>query len=96
VVGFPDQRSDQPFEGWGRHGSTGRELPADRVDVYRPLDRVEAAPQAQASQVVLHDGIDAVDTDDVVLETIDPLKPATLHAADNGDFLYLLMPVRTS
>ena len=44
----------------------------------------------------LHDGIDAVDTDEVVLETIDPLKPATLHAADNGDFLYLLMPVRTS
>ena len=44
----------------------------------------------------LHDGIDAVDTDEVVLETVDPLKPATLHAADDGDFLYLLMPVRTS
>ena len=44
----------------------------------------------------LHDGIDAVDTEEVVLETVDPLKPATLHAADNGDFLYLLMPVRTS
>ena len=44
----------------------------------------------------LRDGVDAVDTDEVVLETIDPLKPATLHAADGGDFLYLLMPVRTS
>ena len=29
-------------------------------------------------------------------ETVDPLKPATLHAAENGNFLYLLMPVRTS
>ena len=44
----------------------------------------------------LLDGIDAVDADEVVLETIDPLKPATLRAADSGDFLYLLMPVRTS
>ena len=44
----------------------------------------------------LLDGIDALDTDEVVLETIDPLKPATLRAADGGDFLYLLMPVRTS
>ena len=32
----------------------------------------------------LLDGIDAVDTDEVVLETIDPLKPATLHAADTA------------
>ena len=46
--------------------------------------------------VFLRDGVDAVETDEVVLETIDPLKPATLHAADGGDFLYLLMPVRTS
>ena len=46
--------------------------------------------------VFLRDGVDAVDTDEVVLETIDPLKPATLRAADGGDFLYLLMPVRTS
>ena len=46
--------------------------------------------------VFLRDGVDAVDGDEVVLETIDPLKPATLRAADGGDFLYLLMPVRTS
>src|SRR4029077_11483781 len=30
----------------------------------------------------LHEGVDAVDTEEVVLETVDPLKPATLHASD--------------
>ncbi|HEX5615313.1 MAG TPA: DNA polymerase III subunit beta [Acidimicrobiia bacterium] len=44
----------------------------------------------------LRDGIEAMDATDVALETMDPLKPATLRAAEGGDFLYLLMPVRTS
>ncbi len=42
----------------------------------------------------LLDGIHALAGDEVVLETIDPLKPATLRAGDDPDFLYLLMPVR--
>ncbi|MDZ4826941.1 MAG: DNA polymerase III subunit beta [Actinomycetota bacterium] len=46
--------------------------------------------------VFLRDGVEAMDTDEVALETIDPLKPATLRSADGGEFLYLLMPVRTS
>jgi DNA polymerase-3 subunit beta len=46
--------------------------------------------------VYLRDGVEAVTVAEVSLETIDPLKPATLRAADGGDFLYLLMPVRTS
>jgi DNA polymerase III subunit beta len=44
----------------------------------------------------LIEGIDALGGEEVALETIDPLKPATLRAPDGGDFLYLLMPVRTS
>ena len=31
-----------------------------------------------------------------VLETLDPLKPATLRGTDHPEFLYLLMPVRIS
>ena len=46
--------------------------------------------------VFLRDGVEAVDADEVALDTIDPLKPATLRAAGGDDFLYLLMPVRTS
>ena len=44
----------------------------------------------------LRDGVEAVEAAEIALDTIDPLKPATLRAADGGDFLYLLMPVRTS
>jgi DNA polymerase-3 subunit beta len=46
--------------------------------------------------VFLRDGVEAVDAGEVALETIDPLKPATLRSSEGGDFLYLLMPVRTS
>jgi len=42
------------------------------------------------------DGVEAILSDEVALDTIDPLKPATLRAAGGDDFLYLLMPVRTS
>ena len=32
----------------------------------------------------------------LVIESIDPLKPAVMKATDSPDFLYLLMPVRIS
>jgi DNA polymerase-3 subunit beta len=81
--------------------SGGLELSMSAQDVGNAQEAVDAKFEGTEltvafNPVFLHDGIDAVDTDEVVLETIDPLKPATLHAADNGDFLYLLMPVRTS
>lgn len=44
----------------------------------------------------LIDGIEAAGGDEVTLETLDALKPATLRAVDGGDYLYLLMPVRVS
>jgi DNA polymerase-3 subunit beta len=39
-------------------------------------------------------GVDAVQGDDVQLETLDALKPAVLRAPGDAAFLYLLMPVR--
>jgi DNA polymerase III subunit beta len=79
----------------------GLELSMSAQDVGNAQESVDAKFEGTELTVAfnptfLHDGIDAVDTEDIVLETVDPLKPATLHAADNGDFLYLLMPVRTS
>lgn len=44
----------------------------------------------------LIDGVEAVRGEEVVLETLDSLKPATLRSTDTDDFLYLLMPVRVS
>ena len=42
----------------------------------------------------LRDGITAVDDENVVIETSDPLKPGLIHGATSEDFRYLLMPVR--
>ncbi len=44
----------------------------------------------------LIDGVEAVAGDEVVLETVDASKPATVRAAEVTDFRYLLMPVRVS
>ena len=44
----------------------------------------------------LIDGVEAVTGDEVVLETVDATKPATVRAAEETDFRYLLMPVRVS
>lgn len=42
----------------------------------------------------LTDGVNAVDSDEVVIDTIDPLKPGLLRGAGDDGFRYLLMPVR--
>ena len=46
----------------------------------------------------LLDGLAAIGGDEALLETVDPLKPATLrsNSGEAGEFLYLLMPVRIS
>jgi DNA polymerase-3 subunit beta len=42
----------------------------------------------------LADGLESVDTDKVVMEFADPLKPAVVKAEGRDDFVYLVMPVR--
>jgi DNA polymerase-3 subunit beta len=44
----------------------------------------------------LIDGVEAVSGDEVLLETVDATKPATVRAAEETNFRYLLMPVRVS
>jgi DNA polymerase-3 subunit beta len=79
----------------------GLELSMSSQDVGNAQESLDAKFEGSEltvafNPVFLRDGTDAVDATEVALETIDPLKPATLRAADGGDFLYLLMPVRTS
>jgi len=80
---------------------SGLELSMSAQDVGNAQETLDAKFEGTELTVAfnpmfLHEGVDAVDTEEVVLETVDPLKPATLHAADTDTFLYLLMPVRTS
>src|SRR6476661_8074497 len=42
----------------------------------------------------LRDGLEAVDSGDVLLKLISPLRPGLIEAADGSGFLYLLMPIR--
>lgn len=42
----------------------------------------------------LIDGVEAVPGDEVLIETLDAMKPATVRPVDSGDYVYLLMPVR--
>ena len=44
----------------------------------------------------LIDGVEAVAGDEVLLETVDATKPATVRSGDHTNFRYLLMPVRVS
>ncbi|HSF87364.1 MAG TPA: DNA polymerase III subunit beta [Acidimicrobiia bacterium] len=42
----------------------------------------------------LTEGVAAVDSDQVVIDVIDPLKPGLIRGVDDSSFRYLLMPVR--
>jgi DNA polymerase-3 subunit beta len=44
----------------------------------------------------LIDGVEAVLGDEVVLETVDATRPATVRSPEHDDYRYLLMPVRVS
>jgi DNA polymerase-3 subunit beta len=44
----------------------------------------------------LIDGVEAVLGDEVLLETVDATKPATVRGPEHDDYRYLLMPVRVS
>jgi DNA polymerase-3 subunit beta len=79
----------------------GLELTMSAQDVGNAQEALDAKFEGSEltvafNPVFLRDGVEAIETDEVALETIDPLKPATLHPVDGGEFLYLLMPVRTS
>ena len=72
----------------------GLELSMSAQDVGNAQETLDAKFEgteltAAFNPMFLRDGVDAIDGAEVALETIDPLKPATLRAADGGDFLYL-------
>src|SRR3954470_22153350 len=43
---------------------------------------------------VLRDGLEAVETGDLLLKLISPLRPGLIEAGDESGFQYLLMPIR--
>lgn len=77
----------------------GLELTATAQDVGQSYEPVEAKYEGGDVTVAFNsrfllDGIEAANSPEVTIETVDPLKPAVLRGSDAPDFLYLLMPVR--
>jgi DNA polymerase-3 subunit beta len=42
----------------------------------------------------LRDGLESVESSDVILKLISPLRPGLIESADGSGFLYLIMPIR--
>jgi DNA polymerase III subunit beta len=79
----------------------GLELRAVTQDVGQAHESLDAKYEGSELTVAfnpqyLAEGVDVTPGDEVVLETIDALKPAVLRSTETQEFLYLLMPVRVS
>ncbi len=79
----------------------GLELTAITQDVGQAREEVDAKYEGTEMMVAFNpefliDGLEATTGDQVVIETLDALKPATIHATESSNFVYLLMPVRVS
>lgn len=75
------------------------QLTAITQDVGNAAEEVDATYDGTEMTVAFNPdylaaGIDAIDSDDVTLATMDPMKPAVLRGVGRDDYLYLLMPVR--
>ena len=75
------------------------QLTAITQDVGNAAEEVDANYEGAEMTVAFNPdylaaGIDAIDSDDVTLATMDPMKPAVLRGVGKDDYLYLLMPVR--
>jgi DNA polymerase-3 subunit beta len=42
----------------------------------------------------LRDGLESVESDELVLKLISPLRPGLIESPETGDFVYLIMPIR--
>jgi DNA polymerase III subunit beta len=75
------------------------QLTAITQDVGNAAEEIDAVYEGTEMTVAfnpdyLSSGIDAIDSDDVTLATMDPMKPAVLRGVGHDEYLYLLMPVR--
>jgi len=81
--------------------SDGIELTVITQDWGQATEEVDAKYEGAEMVVAFNpnyliDGVEAITSDEVQLQTLDALKPATLRPTEGTDYLYLLMPVRVS
>jgi DNA polymerase-3 subunit beta len=81
--------------------SEGLELIVISQDIGQAHETLDAVYDGEELTVAFNadyllDGVEVVTGEEVILETVDALKPAVMQATDSTGFLYLLMPVRVS
>lgn len=81
--------------------SDGLELVAITQDVGQAHEQLDAKFEGGELTVAFNpeyllSGVEVTPGDEVVISTLDALKPAVLRSTESDDFLYLLMPVRVS
>jgi DNA polymerase-3 subunit beta len=81
--------------------SDGIELTVITQDWGQATEQVDAKYEGSEITVAFNpayliDGVEAIVGDEIQLETLDALKPATIKPTESSDYLYLLMPVRVS
>lgn len=81
--------------------SGGVELTVVSQEVGHASEDVDADYEGEELTVAFNptyliDGVEAAQGDEVVLETVDATKPATVRAPEHDEYRYLLMPVRVS
>jgi len=79
----------------------GIELTVVSPEVGRASEEVDAKYEGTEMTVAFNpgyliEGIEAIAGDEVQIDTLDALKPATIRSIESPDYLYLLMPVRVS
>ncbi len=80
---------------------TGIELTVITTDWGTATEDVDAKYEGAEMTVAFNpnfliEGVEAITGDEVALDTLDALKPATLRPIEGSEYLYLLMPVRVS
>ena len=76
-------------------------LSATAQDVGEATEEVSASYDGEELLIAfnaeyLHDGVEVLESDEILLLTADSLKPALLQSSETDDFLYVLMPLRVT
>jgi DNA polymerase III subunit beta len=79
----------------------GIELTVVSQEIGHATEDIEAKYEGEPMTVAFNpayliDGLEVSKPGEVVIETVDALKPATITPATDNDFLYLIMPIRVS
>jgi DNA polymerase-3 subunit beta len=74
-------------------------ISAQTPDVGEASETIPVAFHGEAFEIgfnpeFLRDGLESVESDELVLKLISPLRPGLIESPESGDFVYLIMPIR--